>query len=235
MQRIFRWLSALTLVLVMSSYCHSQITIILPPVPGSTGEDINADPTSFMFPEIFDVVEDPSGELQLTIESVSSNISSDLPNSTVNGTFSDPPFGLPVTVFGVDSGGPNVPDGSSSFESEFEEALEISFNQDIFIEQIDFDGLDNGETFLVGAEGIVDADTADFNDIFDFTDGGTSDGLFLSADDTIFLRVIGDDGVNASVSLDAITVRVAAVPEPSSLLGLLGLAGLFAVKRRRMK
>ena len=185
-----------------------------------------------MFPETFDVVEDPSGELQLTIESVSSNISSDLPNSTVNGTFNDPPFGFPFTVFGVDSGGPLVFDGSTSFESEFEEALEISFNQDIFIEQIDFDGLDNGETFLVGAEGIVDADTADFNDIFDFTDGGTSDGLFLSADDTIFLRVIGDDGVNASVSLDAITVRVA-VPEPSSLLGLLGLAGLFAVKRRR--
>ena len=108
--------------------------------------------------------------------------------------------------------------------------LEISFNQDIFIEQIDFDGLDNGETFLVGAESIVDADTADFNDIFDFTAGGTSDGLFLSADDTIFLRVSGD---GASVGLDAITVSVAAVPEPSSLLGLLGLAGLFAVKRRR--
>ena len=229
MQRIFRWLSALTLVLVMSSYSHSQITIILPPVPGSTGEDIDADPTSFMFPEIFDVVEDPSGELQLTIESVSSNISSDLPNSTVNGTFFDPPFGLPVTVFGVDSGGPNVPDGSSSFESEFEEALEISFNQDIFIEQIDFDGLDADESFSVGVVNIVSSET-DFNDIFDFTDGGTSDGLFLSADETTFLRA---SGAGASVGLDAITVRVAGVPEPSSLLGLLGLAGLFAVKRRR--
>ena len=104
--------------------------------------------------------------------------------------------------------------------------LEISFNQDIFIEQIDFDGLDDGETFFVGVEDIVNADTP-FSDIFDFTAGGTSDGLFLSRDDTIFLRV---SGAGASVGLDAITVRVAGVPEPSSLLGL---AGLFAVKRRR--
>ena len=225
MQRIFSWMSALTLVLVMSSYCHSQITIILPPAPDSTGLALDTLPETFMFPETFVVVEDPSGELQLTIESVSSI----LPNSTVNGTFISTTF-FSSSSFGVDSGGPTVADSSTQIESDFEEVLEISFNQDIFIEQIDFGGLDAGETFLVGAESIVDADTADFNDIFDFTDGGTSDGLFLSADDTIFLRA---SGAGASVSLDAITVRVAGVPEPSSLLGLLGLAGLFAVKRRR--
>ena len=226
MQRIFSWMSALTLVLVMSSYCHSQINIILPPALGSTGEALADNPGSFMFPATFDVLEDPSGELQLTIESVSSIE----PNSTVFGIFIDPPFGATISSFGVDSGGQDVLDSSTQFESDFEEVLGISFNQDIFIEQIDFDGLDNGETFLVGAESIVDADTADFNDIFDFTAGGTSDGLFLSEDDTIFLRVSGD---GAAVGLDAITVSVAAVPEPSSLLGLLGFAGLFAVKRRR--
>ena len=226
MQRIFSWMSALTLVLVMSSYCHSQINIILPPVPGSTGVALDTSPGMFMFPETFDVLEDPSGELQLTIESVSST----LPNTTINGTFLNRgPFVPPISIFGVDSGGPTVADTSDQFESDLEEVLEISFNQDIFIEQIDFDGLDINESFSVGAVDIVDADT-DFNDVFDFTAGGTSDGLFLSEDDTIFLRV---SGAGASVGLDAITVRVAGVPEPSSLLGLLGLAGLFAVKRRR--
>ena len=226
MQRIFSWMSALTLVLVMSSYCQSQINIILPPVPGSTGVALDTMPETFMFPETFVVVEDPSEELQLTIESVSSN----LPNSTVNGSFFQFSMFLPPTsIFGVDSGGPTVADTSTQFESDLEEVLEISFNQDIFIEQIDFDGLDINESFSVGAVDIVDADT-DFNDVFDFTAGGTSDGLFLSEDDTIFLRA---SGAGASVGLDAITVSVAAVPEPSSLLGLLGLAGLFAVKRRR--
>ena len=226
MQRIFSWMSALTLVLVMSSYCHSQITIILPPAPDSTGVALDTMPETFMFPETFVVVEDPSGELQLTIESVSSN----LPDSTVNGSFFQiSPFLPPTSIFGVDSGGPTVADASTQFESDLEEVLEISFNQDIFIEQIDFDGLDADETFSVGVVNIVNSET-DFNDIFDFTDGGTSDGLFLSADETIFLRA---SGAGASVGLDAITVRVAGVPEPSSLLGLLGLAGLFAVKRRR--
>ena len=226
MQRIFSWMSALTLVLVMSSYCHSQITIILPPAPDSTGVALDTMPETFMFPETFVVVEDPSGELQLTIESVSSN----LPDSTVNGSFFQfSPFLPPTSIFGVDSGGPTVADASTQFESDLEEVLEISFNQDIFIEQIDFDGLDADESFSVGVVNIVSSET-DFNDIFDFTDGGTSDGLFLSEDDTIFLRA---SGAGASVGLDAITVRVAGVPEPSSLLGLLGLAGLFAVKRRR--
>ena len=226
MQRIFSWMSALTLVLVMSSYCHSQITIILPPAPDSTGVALDTMPETFMFPETFVVVEDPSGELQLTIESVSSN----LPDSTVNGSFFQiSPFLPPTSIFGVDSGGPTVADASTQFESDLEEVLEISFNQDIFIEQIDFDGLDADESFSVGVVNIVSSET-DFNDIFDFTDGGTSDGLFLSADETIFLRA---SGAGASVGLDAITVRVAGVPEPSSLLGLLGFAGLFAVKRRR--
>ena len=222
MQRIFSWMSALTLVLVMSSYCYSQnITIVLPPEPGATG--VALDNQSLLFPATFDVLEDPDGVLELTVESVSSNTNT----VALNGTFLNTgPFIPNISIFGVDSEGTDNP---TQFESDFDEQLEISFSQSVFIEQIDFDGLDDGETFFVGVEDIVNADTP-FSDIFDFTDGGTSDGLFLSADETIFLRA---SGAGASVGLDAITVRVAGVPEPSSLLGLLGLAGLFAVKRRR--
>ena len=221
-------MSALVLVVVMSSYCYSQnsapITIVLTPNSGlnATGVAIDADPESLVFPAAFDVLEDPSGALQLTIESVSSNT----PSATVNGTFLQfSPFLPPLSSFGVDSEGV---DTSTQFESDFEEELEISFNQSLFIEQIDLNGLDDGETFSVGGVDILNAGLP-FTDIFDFTTGGTNDGLFLAADTPILLRVSGE---GASVGLEAITVSVA-VPEPSSLLGLLGLAGLFAVKRRR--
>ena len=228
MPRISNWMSALVLVVVMSSYCYSQnsapITIVLTPNSGlnATGVAIDADPESLVFPATFDVLEDPSGALQLTIESVSSNT----PSATVNGTFLQfSPFLPPLSSFGVDSEGV---DTSTQFESDFEEELEISFNQSLFIEQIDLNGLDDGETFSVGGVDILNAGLP-FTDIFDFTTGGTNDGLFLAADTPILLRVSGE---GASVGLEAITVSVA-VPEPSSLLGLLGLAGLFAVKRRR--
>ena len=133
MPRISNWMSALVLVVVMSSYCYSQnsapITIVLTPNSGlnATGVAIDADPESLVFPATFDVLEDPSGALQLTIESVSSNT----PSATVNGTFLQfSPFLPPLSSFGVDSEGV---DTSTQFESDFEEELEISFNQSLFI------------------------------------------------------------------------------------------------------
>ena len=230
MQRISNWMGALALVVVMSSYCYSQnsapITIVLPPVTGATG--VALDNQSLLFPATVGVLEDPSGELELTIESVSSNADS----VALNGTFTNTGMFTPdIAIFGVDSeGGADTP---TQFDSAFEEQLEISFNQSLFIQEIDFDGLgfnNSGvvETFSVG-DVEISGDGLPFTGAFDFTDGGTSDGLFLAADTPILLQVNGE---NASAGLDAITVRVA-VPEPSSLLGLLGLAGLFAVKRRR--
>ena len=229
MQRISNWMGALALVVVMSSYCYSQnsapITIVLPPVPGATGVALNNQ--SLLFPATFDVLEDPSGELELTVESVSSNTNT----VALLGTFiSTGPFIPDIAIFGVDSeGGDDTP---TQFDSAFEEQLEISFNQSLFIQEIDLDGLDDGETFSVG-DVEISGDGLPFTGAFDFTDGGTSDGLFLAADTPILLQVNGE---NASAGLDSITVAVgspAGVPEPSSMLGLLGLAGLLAVKRRR--
>ena len=222
MPRISNWISALVLVVVMSSYCYSQnITIVLPPEPGATG--VALDNQSLLFPATVDVLEDPAGVLELTVESVSGNTNT----VALNGTFLNTgPFTPNISIFGVDSEGADNP---TSFESDFEEQLEISFSQSVFIEQIDLDGLDDGETFSVGGVDIVNAVTP-FDDIFDFTTGGTSNGLFLAADTPILLQVSGD---GAATGLDSITVSVASVPEPSSMLGLLGLAGLFAVKRRR--
>ena len=206
----------------MSSYCYSQnITIVLPPEPGATG--VALDNQSLLFPATFDVLEDPDGVLELTVESVSSNTNT----VALNGTFINTgPFTPNISIFGVDSEGADNP---TQFESDFDEQLEISFSQSVFIEQIDLDGLDDGETFSVGGVDIVNAGLP-FTDIFDFTAGGTSDGLFLAADTPVLLQISGD---GAAAGLDSITVSVTSVPEPSSMLGLLGLAGLFAAKRRR--
>ena len=222
MPRISNWISALVLVVVMSSYCYSQnITIVLPPEPGATGMAL--DNQSLLFPATFVVLEDPDGVLELTVESVSSNTNT----VALNGTFFNTgPFTPNISIFGVDSEGADNP---TQFESDFDEQLEISFSQSVFIEQIDLDGLDDGETFSVGGVDIVNAGLP-FTDIFDFTAGGTSDGLFLAADTPVLLQISGD---GAAAGLDSITVSVTSVPEPSSMLGLLGLAGLFAAKRRR--
>ena len=84
MPRISNWMSALVLVVVMSSYCYSQnsapITIVLPPVPGATG--VALDNQSLLFPATVDVLEDPAGVLELTVESVSSNTNTVALNGT---------------------------------------------------------------------------------------------------------------------------------------------------------
>ena len=73
---------------------------------------------------------------------------------------------------------------------------------------------------------------ADTSDRFDFS-GGTAPsgtpGLFIPAGTGVeFRTTVG------SVGLDNLVLETApAVPEPSSMLALMGLAGLLAVKRRR--
>ena len=84
MPRISNWMSALVLVVVMSNYCYSQnsapITIVLPPVPGATG--VALDNQSLLFPATIDVLEDPDGVLELTVESVSRNTNTVALNGT---------------------------------------------------------------------------------------------------------------------------------------------------------
>ena len=108
MPRISNWMSALVLVVVMSNYCYSQnsapITIVLPPVPGATG--VALDNQSLLFPATVDVLEDPAGVLELTVESVSSNTNT----VALNGTFIIISQFIPnISIFGVDSEGADNP------------------------------------------------------------------------------------------------------------------------------
>ena len=115
------------------------------------------------------------------------------------------------------------------------ESLTLSFNQDLFFREIDLTSLAGSDVFSIQVAGsspiLIPNGAADSSDRFDFS-GGTAPsgtpGLFIPADTGVeFRATVG------SVGLDNLVLEIAPVPEPSSMLALMGLAGLLAVKRRR--
>lgn len=227
MRRNFIWAGVLALVVMMSSYSQADIVIDFttdtndPLAPGATGDllDDIASVFSSDLPATVDVVEDAIFGLTLTVDSGSSF---DPANTDVNAASS--------------SFGPNSPtptggsENPTRFDVDAAELIQISFNLDVFVESIDLTSLSGDDEFTVGTVTGIDDNNTNGSDIFDFTSGGTSQGIFLAAGSTLLLEATGPAGT--SVGIQALDVTVA-VPEPGSLLGLMGLAGLFAVKRRR--
>ena len=116
--------------------------------------------------------------------------------------------------------------------------MTLSFNQDLFFREIDFNNLAIGEEFSIQVGGsfpiFIENGDADSSDRFDFSGGTTpsgAPGLFIPAGTGVEFRA-----TSGGVGLDNLVLEIAptaAVPEPSSMLALMGLAGLLAVKRRR--
>ena len=149
--------------------------------------------------------------------------------------------------FGIDSTGANPIGGSQSddstaFDSEFNESVTLSFSEDLFFRQIDFNSLfsddqfsiqvDGSSALLIGINDTTGGTTGIFNAFTGDTTPSGESGLFVAAGTGVEFRA-----TNGSVGLESLVVEIAettaAVPEPSSMLGLMGLAGLLAVKRRR--
>ena len=143
--------------------------------------------------------------------------------------------------FGIDSVGANptggtASDSSTRLDADFDESFTLSFNQDLFFREIDLTSLSGSDVFSIQVAGsspiLIPNGAADTSDRFDFS-GGTAPsgtpGLFIPAGTGVeFRTTVG------SVGLDNLVLETApAVPEPSSMLALMGLAGLLAVKRRR--
>ena len=156
------------------------------------------------------------------------------------GTGADAHFNGGTLEFGIDSSGANPTGGTASdsttrLDADFDESFTLSFNQSLFFRELDLNGLSAGEEFSIQVAGsspiIIGNGDADTQDRFDFSGGtapsGTA-GLFISAGTGVTFRATA-----GSVGLDNLVLEIAPVPEPGSLLGLMGLAGLFAVKRRR--
>ena len=136
-----------------------------------------------------------------------------------------------ISGFAINSaGGLSDGDSSTAQDSVFEEQFTISFNSDIEITEIDFGVFGDGERFQVGdtifEEGVLSGvDVADLS----------AAPIFVAADTPILFAPLNTlSGGNSSIQLQDVTINVLpAVPEPSSMLALMGLAGLFAAKRRR--
>ena len=121
--------------------------------------------------------------------------------------------------------------GSTAFDAVFLESALILFSQDHFIEEIDLQSLDGvggaTDVFRVGDIFINDSQTGT-DDVFSFINADNPYGLFLGAGQTLLL-----EATSGEVALQTLAVQITAIPEPSSMLGLMGLAGLFVLKRRR--
>ena len=161
----------------------------------------------------------------------------------INGFTTNDPNGGQINAsgnnFGVNSDGGG--DSATRLDEDFDESITISFNRDLFLTNISFNGLSGtGEQFLVndiliGQDGDVGTDfnfSGSSATGTDLTGGlGGSEGIFFAAGDTI---TFAPSGAGAEVGVRDIRVHVPpAVPEPGSLalLGLLG--GVAAIRRRR--
>ena len=123
--------------------------------------------------------------------------------------------------FGVNSAGS---DSTARFDADLGESVTISFNRDVDIFNINFNGLSAAEGFLVGDVAVVGGENS-----VDFAEGVLS----FEAGEGIFLTSTGGANGDAEVGIAQITLHVKAVPEPSSALLLAMGAGAFGLVRRR--
>ena len=139
-----------------------------------------------------------------------------------------------VSGFAINSSpGLSGGDASTALDSVLEEQFTISFDSDIEITEIDFGVFGDGERFQVG-DLVIDDGDINSSDVAFFTD----DPIFVAADTPILFTPLNTlSGANSSIQLQDVTINVlptsTSIPEPSSMLALMGLAGLLAVKRRR--
>ena len=101
----------------------------------------------------------------------------------------------------------------------------FSIDEDVNLQSITFANFNDDDAvanFVVGGTTVtVDSTTGDFAD------------LFVAAGTEILLTNAGVGADGSRFNIFSIQLDVVAVPEPSSLLAIAGMAGLFAVRRRR--
>ena len=190
-------------------------------------EDTLTFPAPFTVPEVDPLAQPDAVGLQLIINGISTD---DADGGTINASNNN---------FGVNSAGS---DSATRLDADLNESITISFNRDVYLTNIAFNGLSGvGEQFLVND--ILIGQTGDTDPEVDFFDSGASatgtdltgggastDGIFFAAGDTITFAATGT--ADAEVGVRDIRVHVPAVPEPSSL-ALMALGGLAISARRR--
>ena len=244
MQRKMIWLSAIALSVFMTSFSSAQVVELelnFRDTGNSIGDEIErlvnllpgdvdgfdpGSPIDFLLADDGDVLTDAeiSGGAEPAVTLSLLGISS---NDTGATLVSAGLAGFAINSAPSLSGG----DASTALDSVLEEQFTISFNYDIEITAVDFGVFDPGERFQVGDTIFEESDISSV-DVADLSLAP----IFVAADTPILFAPLNTlSGTNSSIQLQDVTINVlpSSVPEPSSMLGLMGLAGLLAVKRRR--
>ena len=242
MQRKMIWLSAIALSVFMTSFSSAQLVVELDlnfrDQGNSIGDEIErlvnllpgdvdgfTSPIDFLLDDEGDVLTDAEitggaePSVTLSLLGISSN---DTGATSVSAG---------ISGFAINSaGGLSDGDSSTAHDSGLEEQFTISFDSDIEITAIDFGAFADGERFQVGDTIFEDGPLSGV-DVADLS----AAPIFVAANTPILFTPLNTlSGGNSSIQLQDVTINVLpTVPEPSSMLGLMGLAGLLAVRRRR--
>ena len=212
-----RFLCGVALTLVVGGLANAEIVPIDFTTsfnsPATTGDLLDNQFSLGDAPETFDVVEDTTLGLTITIESITSNSTTGASIEAANASF------------GI-TGGSFSSAGDTQLNAAGDESITFSFNQDVVFVSAFFSSFTSADEIDFGGVTITEALSTD--DVFSFT-GANS--LALAANTPITIEA---DASN--FGLATITVDVAAVPEPSSLalLGLLGLEQSLVADDRTM-
>ena len=220
MQRYLTWATAIALSVVMVSFSYAQSPLVIEiDFRGGVGETgrslddatlagilVNPDTGEISgLPFSVPVEEDERAGAEQLLLTVNSFTGTNGP--TIN-TSPSAALGL-----GINSGG--FDDGFVDFDADFNESLVISFSQNLFIQEVDLQGLstiEEIEEFQFGDTLITDADTPS-SDSFSFITGGTPNGMFLAAGETLLI-----EATVGSVSLQSITVQIEGATMPIDFL-----------------
>ena len=122
--------------------------------------------------------------------------------------------------------------GAESSDFNTGEGFIFNLSGNAAIDVIEFENLNPGNIYTVSIDGGP-------SQAFDDPDGnvtgtglGTLEGVEIAAGTSITIEVSGPLVSNRG-GIESITFHTIAVPEPSSLLALMGMAGLVAARRRR--
>ena len=242
MQRKMIWLSAIALSVFMTSFSSAQLVVELDLNFRDQGNSIGDEIERLVnllpgdvdgFTSSIDFLLDDEGDV-LTAADITGGAEPSVTLSLLGISSNDTgatSVSAGISGFAINSaGGLGDGDSSTAQDSVFEEQFTISFDSDIEITAVDFGVFADGELFQVGTTIFEDSDLSGV-DVADLS----AAPIFVAANTPILFTPLNTlSGGNSSIQLQDVTINVLpTVPEPSSMLGLMGLAGLLAVRRRR--